>query len=65
MPLVQSASKAAISENISRLVKEGYPQKQATAIAYGVARKVKKDKRFAAKRKKRKLDLLDLYKEKP
>lgn len=39
MPLRQSGSEAAQSENISRLVREGYPQKQAVAISYDIKRK--------------------------
>jgi hypothetical protein len=39
MPLKQSASKKAVSSNISKLVSEGRPQKQAVAIALSVARK--------------------------
>ena len=39
MPLKQSGSHEAQGENISRLVKEGYPQKQAVAISFDVKRK--------------------------
>jgi len=39
MPLNKSKSKNAISANISKMVKEGRPQKQAIAIALTVARK--------------------------
>lgn len=39
MPLKQSGSESAQSENISRLVHEGYPQKQAVAISYDIKRK--------------------------
>jgi hypothetical protein len=41
MPLKQGSSRAVISENIRVLIKEGYPPKQAAAIAYrkaGLAR---------------------------
>ena len=39
MPLIKSKSKSAVSSNISRLVHEGKPQKQAIAIALDVARR--------------------------
>lgn len=42
MPLVKTGTDAATSENISRLSGEGYPHKQAIAIALNVARKVKR-----------------------
>ena len=38
MPLVKSASKKAVSENIKREMAAGKPQKQAVAIAYSVKR---------------------------
>lgn len=45
MPLVKGKSKDAISENIRRLRHEGYPQKQAIAIAYSEAGRSKKRKK--------------------
>jgi hypothetical protein len=44
MPLVKSKSKDAFSKNVKRLVKEGYPQKQAVAIAYDIQRRARKKK---------------------
>ena len=42
MPLVKSASKKAMSENIRRETHAGKPQKQAVAIAYSVKRQAAK-----------------------
>jgi hypothetical protein len=44
MPLVKSASKKAVSENIRREMKAGKPQKQAVAIALSVQREAAKKK---------------------
>jgi hypothetical protein len=41
MPLVKGSSKKAISENIRREIHAGKPPKQAQAIAFSVARRVK------------------------
>lgn len=42
MPLVSGYSQQAISENIRRLVDEGYDQRQAVAISYSEAREAAK-----------------------
>jgi len=48
MPLVKSASKKAVGENISTEVKAGKPHNQAVAIALSVQDKAKKRKNTIA-----------------
>lgn len=44
MPLDKSGSKKSVPKNIKRLKKEGYPQKQAVAIALNTQRRWRRGK---------------------
>lgn len=41
MPLKKGSSKKTFERNLTKLMREGYPQKQAVAIAYSQKRKGK------------------------
>lgn len=44
MPLNKRKTKSALQENIAKLIREGYQQKQAVAIAYSERKHTKKKK---------------------
>jgi len=45
MPLTKGKTKKAVSSNVKKLKKEGFPQKQAVAIALNTAGKGRRKKR--------------------
>jgi hypothetical protein len=53
MPLAKSSSQKTISKNISKLIREGRPQKQAIAIALESGRKPQRKARRALRRLKK------------
>ena len=53
MPLLPGKSDSVVSANISKLRGEGYPESQATAIAFSKAGRSKKAKAVAKKAAKR------------
>jgi len=55
MPLIKSSSRKAFVANLKRLLREGYPRRQALAIAYDVQRSAagRKALRKAAKKRKK------------
>lgn len=44
MPLKKGSSKQTFEHNLTKLIREGYPQKQAVAIAYSQKRRSQKGK---------------------
>jgi len=45
MPLKKSPSKKAVGQNIRKMMKEGYPQKQAVAASLETQRRAKRKKK--------------------
>jgi len=45
MPLIKKPGKSAHSKNVAQLIRDGYGQKQANAIAYSVGGESKKKKK--------------------
>ena len=45
MPLKKSPSKKAVGQNIRKMMKEGYPQKQAVAASLETQRRAKRNKK--------------------
>lgn len=52
MPLKSGSSRETISENIGKLIREGYDKDQASAISYSKAGKGRKRKQRKRKRKR-------------
>lgn len=44
-PLIQWSSKSSIGKNIKKLISEGYPERQAKAIALNVAKDINKKRK--------------------